>query len=319
MFYGTTSMKIRDSIREIRNRKIIQKNSRDIITALSVEIGDRSFANYANLTRARDFIREKFSLYGGETETHDYLVENRPVSNIITEIPGTGTPERVIIIGAHYDTIEDTPGADDNATAVAGLLEIYRLMSVHRPLRTVRFVAFTLEEPPFFSSERMGSMQYAKRCAKRKEPVDFMICLEMLGFGGRLMKQNYPFEDMRRTYPQAGNFLAVVSLPSSSEFAYLWRNTWNRHSGRKKIYDMIGPSSVPGISFSDHYSFNRHGFKSIMLTDTAFFRNLNYHTEKDTIDTLNFRFLSYNIWYAYLTLLDIANLEILPNETGPQT
>jgi Zn-dependent M28 family amino/carboxypeptidase len=310
-------MKLKDIISSALSRKTIYRNCQDIIRHISVEIGERPLTNYVNLERTRDYIIGKFREYGAVTTLQEYVAEGKSVCNIIAEIKGTREPERIIIVGAHYDTVEGTPGADDNTTAVAGLLEMYRLLAQHRPRRTIRFVAFTLEEPPFFSSELMGSMQYAKNCQKKKEPVDFMVCLEMLGFGGRRCRQNYPLEDMRRLYPSSGNFLAVVSLPSSSEYAYLWRNAWNGLSG-KKIYDMIGPSSIPGISFSDHYSFNRHGFKSIMLTDTAFFRNTNYHTEKDTIDTLNFKFLSYNIWYSYLTLLDIANRDVLPHEKAAQ-
>ncbi len=307
-------MNLQKYFRERKERNIILHNSREIIHNLSVAIGERPLAKYENLLRTKNYIASRFQSLGASVRSQDYMVQSKKVSNLIAEIPGTKKPERIIVIGAHYDTVEGTPGADDNATAVAGLLEIYRLLSKHTPLRTVRFVAFTLEEPPFFSSDAMGSMYYAKSCEKCKEPIDFMICLEMLGFAGRHAKQNYPLEDMKKYYPPFGNYLAVVSLPSSSEFAYLWKHTWNKFAGKRKIYDMIGPSSVPGIGLSDHYSFNKCGFKSIMLTDTAFFRNTNYHTENDTIDTLNFRFLSYNIWYAYLTLLDIANQEVLPNE-----
>ncbi|MCX7678526.1 MAG: M28 family peptidase [Spirochaetes bacterium] len=307
-------MKIIKFLHEKRERKLIIKNCKEIIQNISITIGERSFSKYENLNRTKEFIASRFKAYGALVSTHDYHVESRKVSNIIAEIPGIRRPERIILIGAHYDTVEGTPGADDNATAVAGLLEIYRLLSKHELLRTVRFVAFTLEEPPFFSSEEMGSMRYARECEKNNAPIDFMICLEMIGFANKNAKQNYPLEDMKKHYPPVGNYLAVVSLPSSSEFTYLWKNTWNKYAQKRKIYEMIGPSSIPGISLSDHYSFNKYGFKSIMLTDTGFFRNTNYHTEADTIDTLNFNFLSYNIWYAYLTLLDIANREVLPNE-----
>lgn len=301
-------------LKEKRERKIITKNCKEIIYNLSVRIGERPLSKYENLVQTKEFISQRFRMYGARVFTHDYEVQSHTVSNIIAEIPGRKKPERIILIGAHYDTVEGTPGADDNATAIAGLLEIYRLLSKHSPLRTIRFVAFTLEEPPFFSSEAMGSLRYARECEKNKVPIDFMICLEMIGFASRYAVQKYPLDSMKKEYPSVGNYLAVVSLPSSSEFAYLWKNTWNTYAGKRKIYEMIGPSSIPGISFSDHYSFNKCGFKSIMLTDTAFYRNTNYHTENDTINTLNFRFLSYNIWYAYLTLLDIANREVLPNE-----
>ncbi len=310
-------MKIRDLVQSIIRRNEIIKNSHEIIQRLSVDIGERTIAKYQNLQNARDFIMEKFSEYGAEPLLQKYMADGHPVYNIIAEIPGYQWPDRVVVVGGHYDTIEGTPGADDNATAVAGLLEIYRLLSEHPVRRTVRFVAFTLEEPPYFSSDLMGSMQYAKSCRDKGDRIDFMVCLEMLGYGGRRKKQNYPVADMKKNYPSAGNYLAVVSLPSSSEFAYLWRNVWNGIT-QKKIFEMIGPSSIPGISFSDHYSFNRHGYKSIMLTDTAFFRNTNYHTEKDTIDTLNFKFLGNNIWNSYLTLADIVNKDVLPHEQENQ-
>ena len=306
-------MKIRDLLQLIVRRKEIIENSREVIRHLSVDIGERTVTRYEGLQKARDFIISKFTEYGATPVLQEYKAEGHTVYNVIVEIPGTWKPDRIIVVGGHYDTIEGTPGADDNATAIAGLLEMYRLLSTHPVKRTVRFVAFTLEEPPFFSSDLMGSMHYAKSCRDRGDQIDFMVCLEMLGYGGRRKKQSYPIADMQKNYPTSGDFLAVVSLPSSSEFAYLWRNVWNGVTN-KRIYEMIGPSSIPGISFSDHYSFNRHGFKSIMLTDTAFFRNNNYHTEKDTIDTLNFTFLGNNIWNSYLTLADIANMDVLPHE-----
>jgi len=230
------------------------------------------------------------------------------VANIRAEIPGITSPEKIIVVGAHYDTIEDTPGADDNASGIAGLLELYRLLSPFRFKRTIRFVAFTLEEPPYFSGENMGSMVCARCAREREDLIELMVCLEMLGFAGRRYEQNVPFRDMAKNFPRKGDFLAVVSLPSSAPYAYAWKQVYNRYA-RKNIVDIVGPSSIPGINHSDHYSFNRHGYPAIMLTDTAFYRNKNYHTGEDTFDTINFKFLTEHILYSFNTIRVIADCE----------
>lgn len=291
-----------------RERKAVMQNTRAIIHFLSVILGERTLRRYQNLTRCSDFIADGFSAHGYTPRIEDYTVENKRVCNIIAEIPGLIKPERIIVIGAHYDTIEGTPGADDNASGIAGLLELYRLLSPHRFRRTLRFVAFTLEEPPFFSSDKMGSMVNAGNSKDRRDPIDFMICLEMIGYAHRRYAQNVPFYDMERHFPKKGNFLAVASLPSSSEFTRLWKKTYAKYSS-KDLIEIIGPSSIPGITHSDHYSFNRHGYPAIMLTDTAFYRNNHYHSESDTIETINFSFLAMHILYSFYTIRDIADME----------
>jgi hypothetical protein len=140
-----------------------------------------------------------------------------------------------------------------------------------------------------------------------------MVCLEMLGFSNKKVLQKYPIADMQRDYPRQGNYLAVVAFPSSANLAYLWKRVYNKHAKKnREIYDMIGPSSIPGLGFSDHMSFNRFNFRNIMLTDTAFFRNDNYHTENDTYSTINFDFLYENILFSYHTIDEIANMDTLP-------
>ncbi len=292
-------------------RRRIIANSRRIIRYLSADLGERTLRCYDNLNKARDFIAQTFVSQGGSAAFEEFKVDGMKVSNVISEIRGTESPDRIILIGAHYDTIEGTPGADDNASAVAGLLELHRLLSASPHRRTIRFVAFTLEEPPFFSTDLMGSMQHARRARERNDRIELMICLEMLGFAKRKVKQKFPYDDMKRDYPRYGNYLAVVAFPSSAEFAYLWRNLHNGVSSRR-IYEMIGPSSIPGIGFSDHMSFNRYNYRNVMLTDTAFFRNGNYHTEHDTYDTINFRFLAENIRASHLVIKEIASMQSLP-------
>lgn len=302
-------------IEDFYTRRIINRNSREIVYYLSSELGERSLRRYDNLKRTGDFIFDYFERFGDAPRTEDYTVEGKRVTNIITEIEGSDKPENIIIIGAHYDTVEGTPGADDNASGIAGLLELYRLLSGNTYRRTLRFAAFTLEEPPYFSSEQMGSMYHAKGCRERKDLIDLMICLEMIGYANRKNEQKFPSREMENKYPSRANYLTVVSLPSSSEFTYLWRDIYNNYS-KKRVYEFIGPSSIPGINLSDNYSFIKNGYPAIMLTDTAFWRNSNYHTAQDTFDTINFSFLTYNIVHMCRTITEIANLEEMHGEKG---
>jgi hypothetical protein len=174
------------------------------------------------------------------------------VSNVISEIRGTESPDRIILIGAHYDTIEGTPGADDNASAVAGLLELHRLLSASPHRRTIRFVAFTLEEPPFFSTDSMGSMQHARRARERNDRIELMICLEMLGIAKRKVKQKFPYEDMSGIIRATATILRW--LPSLIRGIRLSLAEPSQRVSNRRIYEMIGPSSIPGIGFSDHMS-----------------------------------------------------------------
>lgn len=291
-----------------RQKRIIFNNAKDIISYLAVTLGERTLRKYENLKNASEFISNYFIKYGYPAVKEEYYVEDKKVYNIITEIPGHTQPEKIILIGAHYDTIENCPGADDNASAVAGLLELYRLLSEYRFKRTIRFVAFTLEEPPYFMSDLMGSMVNAKNSRARNDEIDLMVCLEMIGYAGRRYCQTAPFPDIAKNFPKKGDFLAVVSLPSSSDYTYLWKSIYDTYS-KHEIRYLVGPSSIPGISFSDHYSFNRCGYSAIMLTDTGAYRNKNYHTECDTIDCINFKFMSEHIYSMMHTVKEIADMD----------
>lgn len=297
-----------DFISDIHLRRDIQKSSMEIVRYLSVEIGERSFAKYENLNRTKEFIEQKFREYNLVPHISEYLVDDKPVFNISAEIKGQKKPESIVLVGAHYDSVEGTPGADDNATGIAGLLEIARLMSGERFDRTLRLVAFTLEEPPFFSTELMGSMKYAATCKKKRDRIELMICLEMLGYACKTCDQRFPFEDMKMKYPEFGNYLAVVSYPSMSDYVHLWKEVFNKYA-KSKIYDIVAPASMPGVHLSDHTSFIKNGFPAIMLTDTGFYRNFNYHTEDDSFDSINFRFLAENIMDVVKSLEEILDME----------
>jgi Zn-dependent M28 family amino/carboxypeptidase len=292
-----------------REKKIVFQNARDIIYHLSVDIGERTIRKYENLERSKKYIIDYFTRHGAAPEEETYTAAGMKVSNVIAEIRGSDDPDVIILVGAHYDTIEDTPGADDNASGVAALLELFRLLSRDRFKKTLRFVAFTLEEPPFFSTKLMGSMIHAHNCKKRNDKIELMVCLEMMGYGSRKHHQEYPVNQNHHQYPARGDYISVISLPSNSTYVNLWKNLYNAHA-RSKIYAYIGPASVPGMDMSDHMSFIRSGYPAIMISDTGFYRNKNYHTSDDRYDTINFKFLTDSIFNSHETLRDLLNLEI---------
>lgn len=303
-----------DIFANYKEKKEIISNSKKIITCLAIDIGERTISKYDNLLRAGDFIKSYFSEYGHEPSEESYTVKSKKVYNIITEIKGYEEPEKIIILGAHYDTVEGSPGADDNASAVAGLLEIYRLASKFKFRKTIRFVAFTLEEPPYFQTEEMGSMVHASGCKSRKEKIELMVCLEMIGYADKKYVQRFPNEFFKNKYPLYGDYLAVAGTPSMSDHVFSWKKKYNSHA-KHKIFDLIAPASIRGIDLSDHWSFMKNGFPAIMISDTGFYRNSNYHQNTDTADTINHDFLYHNIRNSYLALRDFLNTsDYIPEE-----
>ena len=295
------------------NRTIIL-NSRETIIHLSREIGERSPAKYESLNAARDYIIERLHALGAQPFLESYSFERKEYSNIIVEIPGKKrNKNEVIIIGAHYDTVENTPGANDNGTGIAAILELYRLLSRHKTRRTIRLAAFTLEEPPFFNTDRMGSMVHACRCTEEKHNILLMASIDMIGFAGRFVKQEFPAGTEKGKYPASGDFLSVAALPSHSQYAFLWKKIYNTYATkRNRIFEIIAPASVDGMNLSDHTSFHKNGIPALFITDTGYYRNKTYHTDQDTEDTINYRFLAANILNIYHTVRDIANRKKLP-------
>lgn len=200
----------------------------------------------------------------------------------------------VLVIGAHYDTVPGSPGADDNASAVAVLLELARELAEApaRPAPEIHLVCFTLEEMPWFMTRDMGSYRYASKLVAEKRDVSLMLSLEMLGYFGNHLRQNYPGSReafLEQGFPETGNFLALVTTPSeTNEKARRFAARW-KELARFPAHILVGDSqSVRGIDFSDHAPFWELGFPALMLTDTAFYRNPFYHTRWDLPETLNY-------------------------------
>lgn len=270
------------------NKIEVQNNLKKIVNVLANEIGPRGYLQIDALNKTAGYITSEFSNYGYTVSFQPFEFEGRTYKNIIVEIKGRKTPEKILVIGAHYDTVAGTPGADDNASAIAGLLELARLLHSQSFGKTVRFVAFTLEEPPFFRSKRMGSYVYARSIKKKDADLEGMICLEMIGyFTDEPGSQFFPLPFFRWIYPNKGNFIMFVSNLRSKSFL-------NRvKDGFKKGSDLPVESIstfpiIPGIDFSDHRSFWEFGYDALMVTDSAFYRNPNYHGTGDVPETLDY-------------------------------
>ncbi len=245
-------------------------------------------ASPAALDRAADQIETSFRSTLLPVERQSFAADGKTCHNLVLERPGTGRKDEIVVIGAHYDSAESVPGADDNASGVAVLLELARLTSGPSPqARTVRFVAFANEEPPYFQSPSMGSLVYARRCRDKGERIVAMLSLESLGyFRDEPGTQRYP-PLFSALYPDRGNFVAFVGDLGSR---WLVRRAIGTFRKGARIASEGGalPGGVPGVGWSDQWAFWEAGYPGIMVTDTAPFRNPNYHTPGDTPETLDY-------------------------------
>ena len=249
----------------------------------------RNYRNIRSLRKVEDYISGKFVEYGLKPEPQEFVVNRKKYRNIIASVGAVNDPCEVIIVGAHYDVCGDQPGADDNASAVAGLLEIARFAKKHEdklPCR-IEFVAYCLEEPPFFGTEQMGSYVHAKSLFDKKMKVKGMICLEMIGyFTDEKGSQKFPADFLKLMYPSTGNFIAVVSNQNNDEL--IKHTAKHMENASIDVETLKAPSFLKGMDFSDHRNYWKFGYDAVMVTDTAFYRNPNYHKKTDTIETLSF-------------------------------
>lgn len=266
----------------------IQNNLKKSVRVLASEIGSRSYMETQALEKVAFYIAEELNSYGYEVGYQYYQYKGKTYKNIITELKGAKEPENIFIAGAHYDTVAGTPGADDNASAVAGLLELARLLKGTKLDKTVRFVAFTLEEPPVFMTKNMGSYVYAKSLKDKEENIEGMICLEMIGyFTDTPGSQSFPLPFMNIMFPDTGNFIALVGNLSSKSFLSRVMAGFKKGTALP-VESLSAPAFVVGVNFSDHWSFGKFGYNAVMVTDTAFYRNRNYHKKTDTPETLDY-------------------------------
>jgi Zn-dependent M28 family amino/carboxypeptidase len=271
----------------------IAARARRVVEILAGEYPSRHGSNPKVLNGAATFIEQEFASLGYQVQSQWYEADGALVRNVIVEKKGEQSEKGSIVIGAHYDTVLGTPGADDNATGIAGLIEVSRLLKEHKCNRTIRFVAFPHEEPPYFYTHLMGSRQYARNLKEEGENICAMLTLEMLGYAGAGFKQLYPAPLLRilGRYPKDGNYIALVSNLRSARLLSMVRKAM-RHRGTIGVESLSAPGFIPPLFLSDHSSFWKYGFPALMITDTAFLRNPHYHSSTDKADTLNYPFLA---------------------------
>lgn len=254
---------------------------------ISAEFSPRDWKHVENLDRIANYISAEFSRTNSNVHFQEFVVGGSTYRNVISEY-GSTDKVSTIVVGAHYDAFEEQEGADDNASGVAGLLELGRLLSLQNQSNRIILVAYSLEEPPFFRSAQMGSAIHAASLVESKENVRLMISLEMIGYFSDLPgSQRYPSPLLNLFYPSIGNFITLVGpLSLSSATIDIKKDFLN--SVPLPVKSINAPAIIPGIDFSDHLNYWQQGFDAVMITDTAFLRNLEYHKSGDSPDRLDY-------------------------------
>lgn len=238
------------------------------------------------LARAAGAIASAFQAAGGRVSRQPFEVRGHAVANVIASFGPEAGPR--IVVGAHYDACGEQPGADDNASGVACLLELARAFGRAAPARRVDLVAYTLEEPPFFRTSDMGSVRHARLLREASAEVRAVLVLEMVGrYTEAPGSQRYPSPILNLLYPSRGNFLLVAGRLADIGLTREVKATL-RGAAPLPVVSINGPRWIPGMDFSDHYPYWDEGFTAVMLTDTAFYRNRDYHTDHDTADRLDY-------------------------------
>ncbi len=283
--------------------KALSGSMKSDVEFMAGTIGPRNFINYQNLQKTADFIEKSFKDAGYEPKLQSYRAEASIISswrgapkndqleyvNIEAELKGVKLPDEIIVVGAHYDSppVDGCKAANDNASGVAAVLALARSFAGRKQGRTIRFVAFTNEEPPYFWTPGMGSYVYAKSCKDKNENIVGMFSMETIGYySDDEGSQNYPFP-INYFYPSKGNFIAFVSDVSSRSF--LKKSLGFFREGTKfPSQGAAFPGLVPGVGWSDHWSFWKMGYPGVMITDTAPYRYPYYHTDKDNPDQIDY-------------------------------
>ena len=273
------------------DRAVVQRLESHVKALCSNPAG-RNFVEKQGLTAAKQYITEQFQSSGYQVSFQDYQISGETFSNIEVQLTGTTAPQEIIIVGAHYDAVIGSQGANDNGTGVAALLELADSLRDRQFSRTLQFVAFTNEEPPNFMTSNMGSNHYAKRSAALNENIVAMFSLETIGYySDEPGSQNYP-PPLGFFYPDKGNFIAFVGNLRSRSLVIRSLSVFREHATFPSE-GISAPSIIPGISWSDHWSFWKQGYPAIMITDTAPFRYPDYHSPRDTPDKVDYEKMVY--------------------------
>jgi Zn-dependent M28 family amino/carboxypeptidase len=267
----------------------------------SIHFDRNPYDRHPELERVALYIQKEFSKVGLEVEEDSFQWEGKTHKNIIGVKRGETSPRRVMIIGAHYDTVPGSPGADDNASAIAVLLEVARNIQKISLGSTLKLIAFGLEEYGY-----VGSIRFAERARRGREEIRGMISLEMVGFTGP--RQDYPSYMDPKVYPVVGDFIGIVGNENSKALLEVVRRTFKTQIPQLPSEFLLVPGNgveMEEVRLSDHSSFWDQGFPALLVTDTAFLRNPNYHLPSDTMETLDFEFMrkvAVGIYYSVVEL-----------------
>ncbi|MDF1672866.1 MAG: M28 family peptidase [Vicingaceae bacterium] len=273
------------------------------LTAITKTQQPRNHKNIDQLNKTASYIYNEFSHYADTVYFQNYTANGKEYKNVIC-VFGINNP-KTIVVGAHYDVCDNQEGADDNASGTVGLLELARLLKGKVLNHRIEMVAYTLEEPPYFRTNKMGSYIHAKSLVDNKTDVYGMVCLEMIGYFDDAKKsQDYPIGILSWIYGNKGNYITLVNKFGKGKFA----RKFNKGFKKKKLINtkkFVAPKWLPGIDFSDHLNYWQFGFSSLMITDTAFYRNKNYHKKTDKMETLNITKMAQVIDSTLETLINL--------------
>lgn len=276
------------------------------VHTLSTQIGERNFFHYDKLMLAAEYIRAEFKAAGYDVLRQEFDVSGKICANIEAEVAGTDRREDILVIGAHYDSVQGSPGANDNGTGVAAVLALARQFAQSPVSRTLRFVAFANEEPPFFQTQNMGSLVYAQRSRQRNERIVLMLSLETIGYYTEAPNsQRYP-PPLSLIYPSTGNFIGFVSNLANRAWVQQAVGAFRQHtqfpSEGAALFEWL-----PGVGWSDHWAFWQEGFPALMVTDTALFRDPNYHTANDIPDHIHYNHFARVVTGLQHVIREVAN------------
>ena len=276
---------------------------RSHVTTISTSFYPRHCFNRTNLNACAEFIAGRFRHTSAEVTFQNYTIYGDTYRNVRAIFGDKSSPRTVVV--AHYDACENTPGADDNASGVAGLLELARLLDKSELKTSVELVAVCTEEPPFFTSEHMGSVHHARLLMEEGVSVRAAIAIEMIGcFIDKPFSQRFPVPLLYCFYPNRANFICVAGDLSGTSLTRRVKRSMRRASDLP-VHSISAPKSLPGIDFSDHRSYWSEGIPAVMVTDTAFYRNNRYHGPEDTFDTLDYERMAKVVSGVHLALLDL--------------
>ncbi len=258
------------------------------VRVLSEDIPSRNWDRPEDLDKAATYIRQQWESIGLTVEEQLFQVRENTYRNVIVKFESkTNKHKEKIIIGAHYDVAHNYPGADDNASGTAGLIELARMLKGLSLDKDIELVAYSLEEPPMFGTNNMGSFFHAERESLNNSKIDLMISLEMIGyFSDEPKSQDYPISVLGLFYPDKGNYIGVVDKLSSRRATQVKKVM--RKSTNLPVHSISGPTAIQGVNYSDHLNYWNFGYDAVMITDTSFYRNKAYHTKEDTADRLDY-------------------------------